>query len=138
MARVSRYIFKALLVIFTVSFCIVLLNSAFDIYNDFAYDKAIVKESPYGYMPILKDVNIYTSGSRYIKSGDYVYVEDWLSAHNGRIVFAKVRSKFDWGYINKDMLVETNINVIPVFSTLMLLGITFLFVRNLIKKLILN
>lgn len=134
MARVSRYIFKALLVIFTVSFCIVLLNSAFDIYNDFAYDKAIVKESPYGHTPMLQNVNNYSSGSRFVKSGDYVYVEDWLSAHNGRIAFATVRSGFDRGYINREMLVETNINIMPVFSTLILLIITFVFFRNLIKK----
>jgi len=135
MTRGYRYFFKALFVAFTVSLFIVLLNSAFDIYNDFAYDRAILRENPYGYTPMLKNVNDYSSGSRFIKGGDYVYVEDWLSAHNGRIAFAKVRSKFDWGYINKDLLVETNINVLPVFSSLILIFMTVMILRSLIKKL---
>jgi len=134
MTRGYRFFFKALFSVFMVSLLIVLLNSAFDIYNDFVYDRAILKDNPYGYTPLLKNVNDYSGTSRMIKGGEYVYVEEWLSAHDGRVAFAKVRSKFDWGYINREMLVETNINVIPVISTLVLIMLTFLFVRNLVKK----
>ncbi len=113
---------------------VILLNSSFDIYNDFAYDRAIVRESPFGYIPMLRDVYDYGSSSKNIRSGDYVYVEDWLSAHNGRVAFAKVRSKFDWGYINRDLLVETNINVLPIISSLALFCLIVFIFRTLIKK----
>jgi hypothetical protein len=137
MSAAAGYVFKALLAIAAAAACIILLNSSFDIYNDFAYDKAIVKDSPYGHTPLLLNVNNYSSTSRFVKSGDYVYVEDWLAAHNGKIAFSRVRSKFDWGYINREMLVEANINVLPVISSLILLLITFFSVKNLIKKFIL-
>lgn len=138
MSGPARYFFKALLVISLTAVCIILLNSSFDLYNDFAYDKAIVKDNPYGHTPLLQNVNNYSSSSSSVKGGDYVYVEEWLAAHNGRIAFSRVRSKFDWGYINREMLVETNINVLPVISTLILLMIVFFIVKNLVKKFILN
>ena len=112
---------------------IIMLNSSFDIYNDFAYDKAIVKESPYGYTPMLTDVYNYGSILKNIRGGDYVYVEDWLSAHNGKIAFAKVRSKFDRGYINRDLLVQTNINMLPILSSLFLVCLLVFMFRTLIK-----
>ncbi len=115
-------------------FTAVLINSSFDIYNNFAYDKAILRETPYGYTPMLHDVNNYHSGQKKIRSGEFVYVEDWISAHDGRIVFAKVRSKFDWGYINRDLLVKTNINVIPIISIMLLLGFVYLFFKNIIRR----
>jgi len=126
---------KALLSLLVLSLSAILLNSSLDLYNDFVYDKAIIKENPYGYTPMLKDVHNYSSGAKNIRSGDFVYVEDWLSAHNGRLAFAKVRSKFDWGYINKDLLVETNINIIPPMSALMLLLIIVLSLRVMIRNL---
>jgi hypothetical protein len=130
----KKIILKALVSIAASMLIVIFLNSAFDLYNDFAFDKAIVKESPFGYIPLLKDVYNYGSSTKNIRGGDYVYVEDWLSAHNGRVAFAKVRSKFDWGYINRDLLVEANINVLPIFSSLALfcfLGFVF---RTLIRK----
>jgi|SRR4030095_5586986 len=134
MSRCLRIFFKALFIVIVLFSVYGLLNSSFDIYNNFAYDKAIIKENPYGYTPLLKDVYNYHSGQRDLKSGDFVYVEDWISAYNGRVVFAKVRSKFDYGYINKDLLVETNINVFPVFSTLTLSVCMILMLRLLIRK----
>ena len=127
---------KALLFIFVILFISVLLNNSFDIYNDFAYDKAIIRESPYGYTPMLKNVHDYSSSTKNLKSGDFVYVEDWLSAHNGRIAFAKVRSKFEWGYVNNKLLVETNINVVPIISGLMLISILILILKNFYRRLI--
>ncbi|HEY3251123.1 MAG TPA: hypothetical protein VGK25_08390 [Ignavibacteria bacterium] len=134
MARGFNICFKALLVLFVALLFYVLLNSSFDLYNNFAYDKAIIRENPYGYTPLLKDVYNYQSGESKVKSGDYVYVEDWLSAYNGRVIFAKVRSKFDWGYVNKDLLVQTNINILPVFSSLTLTVFFILLFRLLIRK----
>ena len=98
----------------------VLVNSSLDIYNNFAYDRAILKYTPYGYMPILSNPYDYHSEVANVKGGDFVYVEDWTSAYNGRIVFARVKSKLSTGYVNQEMLVETNINVKPVISVLLL------------------
>lgn len=134
MAKARKIILKALIITASAMVTIIMLNSSFDIYNDFAYDKAIVRESPYGYTPMLNDVYNYGSISKNIRGGDYVYVEDWLSAHNGKVAFAKVRSKFDWGYINRDLLVETNINILPIFSSLFLLCLLVLTFKTLIKK----
>lgn len=107
-----------------------LVNSSLDIYNNFAYDKAILKYTPYGYMPLLKNPYDYHSEVANIKGGDFVYVEDWTSAYNGRVVFAKVKSKLNSGYMNQDMLVETNINIMPIISVLML---SFMFVYTFKK-----
>lgn len=134
MAGAKKIVLKALVVTAAAMLLIILLNSSFDIYNDFAYDKAIVKESPYGYTPMLMDVYNYGSISKNIRGGDYVYVEDWLSAHNGKVAFAKVRSKFSWGYINRDLLVETNINILPILSSVFLFCFMMLTLRNLIRK----
>lgn len=107
-----------------------LINSSLDIYNNFAYDKAILRETPYGYAPLLNNPYDYHSGDVNVKSGDFVYVEDWLSAYNGRVAFAKVKSKLNSGYINREMLVETNINVMPIVSVLLL---SFIFIVTLKK-----
>jgi hypothetical protein len=129
--RVIQYVFKALgfflLIVFTYSLAL----SALDIYNDFAYDKAVLKHTPYGYTPILENPHNYSSGLSYVKSGDFVYVEDWTSAVNGRIVFAKVKSKLNTGYVNQDMLVEANINVFPILSVLFLSLIVIYCIRKL-------
>ncbi len=99
----------------------ILVRSALDIYNNFAYDKAIIKDSPFGYTPLLSDPMNYSNFSRQVYSGEYVYVEDWLSAYNGRVVFAKVKSRLNEGYINKDLLVRCNINLKPIISMILLL-----------------
>lgn len=134
MDKGKKILFKVLFLFFAFIFTAILINSSFDIYNNFAYDKAILRESPYGYTPMLQDVNNYHSGLKNIRSGEFVYVEDWISEYDGRIVFAKVRSKFEGGYINRDLLVKTNINVIPVISILLLLGFVYLFVKNIIRR----
>ncbi len=120
MKRLLRYFFKALGIFLLICLTYSLALSALDIYNDFAYDKAVMKHSPYGYTPLLEDPNDYGSWLSHVKNGDFVYVEDWTSATNERIVFAKVKSKLQTGYVNQDMLVEANINVIPIFSVLFL------------------
>jgi hypothetical protein len=130
MRRVIRTLFKALKTAAIAVTAYVLVVSALDIYNDFAYDKAVLKHSPYGYVPLLENPHDYSSGVSDIKGGDFVYVEDWTSAINGRVVFAKVKSKLNTGYINQDMLVETNLNIKPVLAVL-LLG--FIFVYTLRK-----
>ncbi len=71
-----------------------------------------------------------------VKSGDYVYVQDWLSAYDGRIVFAKIKSKFREGYVNKEFLVRTNINPIPILSALFLLIVIFYFSVKLMRKIL--
>ncbi|MBZ0203124.1 MAG: hypothetical protein K8I03_08935 [Ignavibacteria bacterium] len=133
MRRVISVFFKALgfIVLFFVTFALV--NSAMDIYNNFAYDRAILRNSPYGYIPLLNDPNDYHNASAKVKGGDFVYVENWESADNGQVVFAKVRSKFNTGYVNKRLLVEANINVMPIFSV-MLLSLMLLFILKRIYK----
>lgn len=111
---------------------VVLVNSSLDIYNTFAYDKAILRDSPYGYAPLLRDPLDYGSADGLILSGEFVYVTDWLSAYNGRVVFAKVKSKLKEGYINKDLLTEANINIKPVVSVLFLLIMTLYFSKKLL------
>jgi hypothetical protein len=108
-----------------------------DIYNNFAYDKAILKDSPYGWTPLLRDPQNYGSGDGMVLSGEFVYVEDWLSAYNQqtKIAFAKVKSKLKEGYVNRELLVETNINVKPIISALLLLGVFSYSVRKLFIKL---
>ena len=137
MRKILRLSFKALSVLLLFITALILMNSALDIYNNFAYDKAILKDSPYGYTPLLKDPQNYSSGESRILSGEFVYVEDWLSAYNQntRIAFAKVKSKLNEGYVNRDLLVQTNINVKPIISVLLL---TFVFIysaRKLFVKL---
>ena len=102
---------------------------------DFAYDKAIVRESPYGFIPMLVNPGNYRNANDQIKSGDFVYVQDWVSAYNENIVFAKVKSKLNEGYINRDLLTQTNINVKPIISVLMLMFILFYFSRRIYIKL---
>ncbi len=115
---------------------VVLVNSALDIYNNFAYDKAILKDSPYGWTPLLADPQDYSSGEGMILSGEFVYVVDWVSAYNGktRIAFAKVKSKLKEGYINKELLVETNINIKPIISAILLLIVFSYSARKLYLK----
>lgn len=115
---------------------VVLVNSALDIYNTFAYDKAILKDSPYGWTPLLADPQDYSSGEDMILSGEFVYVVDWVSAYNGktRIAFAKVKSKLKEGYINKELLVETNINIKPIISAILLLIVFSYTARKLYLK----
>lgn len=112
----------------------VLINSSLDIYNNFAYDKAILRDTPYGYTPLLENPYDYSSGLKNVKSGEFVYVEDWLSAYNGKIVFSKVKSKLNSGYINREMLVETNINIIPIISVVILGFIFMITIKKLYNK----
>lgn len=130
MKQVMLKAFKALLFFLLIMVIIQLVESSLDIYNNFAYDKALMRTSPYGYIPLLNDPNVYTESNAEIKGGDFVYVENWESADNGRVVFAKVRSKFSSGYVNNRLLVEANINVMPVFSVLMLLVISGTAIRK--------
>ncbi|MCC6866576.1 MAG: hypothetical protein IT280_10500 [Ignavibacteria bacterium] len=135
MKRTVVYVFKvfALIVFFAIVYQLV--NSSLDIYNNFAYDKAVLRSTPYGYIPLLDNPFNYNSVNSNVKGGDYVYVENWESADNGRIVFAKVRSKLNTGYINNRLLVEANINIIPIFSVLMLFGIFTYILRKLFFRL---
>lgn len=136
MGRVFSVISKALGLVFLFFIAQALVNSSLDIYNNFAYDKAILRSTPYGYVPLLQDPGNYQSASSEIKGGDFVYVENWESAKNGRIVFAKVRTKLNSGYVNNKMLVEANINVIPIFSVLLLGLMLFYSFRKIYQKLI--
>jgi len=126
MKRVSLLIIKALFVILLFAIVQQMVLSSLDIYNNFAYDKAILRYTPYGYVPLLDNPNDYHSSNAEVKGGDFVYVENWESADNGIVVFAKVRSKLSTGYVNNRMLVEANLNVMPIFSVLML-GLLFVF-----------
>lgn len=121
MKKYLSIFFKFTELILLVILTFILVRSALDIYNNFAYDKAIIKDSPFGYTPLLSDPKNYSNFSRQVYSGEYVYVEDWLSAYNGRVVFAKVKSRLSEGYINKDLLVQCNINIKPIISMMMLL-----------------
>jgi hypothetical protein len=112
-----------------------MINSAMDIYNNFAYDKAILKDSPYGYVPLLQDPKSYSSGDGTILCGQFVYVVDWLSAYNNKITFAKVKSKLKEGYINKELLTETNINVKPIISVMLLSLMLVFTIKKLFNKL---
>ena len=136
MRRIISVISKALGLMFLFLIAQALVNSSLDIYNNFAYDKAILRSTPYGYVPLLQDPNNYQSAEAKVKGGDFVYVENWESANNGKIVFAKVRSKLNSGYVNNKMLVEANLNVMPVFSVLMLGLMLFYSFRKIYHKLI--
>jgi len=120
------FLFKALLLLIFVFVTEALINSSLDIYNNFAYDKAILRYTPYGYVPLLNSPMDYRNSDSKVKGGDFVYVENWESADNGSVVFAKVRSKFSSGYVNKRLLVKANINVMPIVSVL-ILGTMFLY-----------
>lgn len=124
MKRVSLLILKALFVILLFAVVQQMVMSSLDIYNNFAYDKAILRYTPYGYVPLLDNPNDYHSSNANVKGGDFVYVENWESADNGSVVFARVKSKLRTGYVNNRMLVEAKINVMPIFSVLML-GVIF-------------
>lgn len=136
MRKLLKILLKSFLGLILFAITVVLINSALDIYNNFAYDKAILKDTPYGWTPLLRDPQNYGSGEGMVLSGEFVYVEDWLSAYNQktRISFAKVKSKLREGYVNKDLLVETNINVKPIISVLLLLGIFGYSMRKLFLK----
>ncbi len=130
MKRAALFAVKALFFVLITAIVYQLADSSLDIYNNFAYDKAVLRTTPYGYVPLLKNPFDYQSWGPEVKGGDFVYVENWESADNGRVVFAKVRSKFNSGYINNRMLVEANLNVMPVLSVLMLAGFIALFSRK--------
>jgi len=134
MRKRSKILLNCLGCILILSLVYVLSYSTLDIYNNFAYDKAILKDSPFGYTPMLKDPGDYSSMNNEIRSGEYVYVVDWLSAYNSRVVFAKVKSKLDEGYVNKDLLVQANLNINPVVSLSLLLTILILSIRKAYKK----
>lgn len=109
---------------------LLLVRSSLDIYNTFAYDKAIVKESPYGYVPLLQNPADWHSSSEEVFSGQFVYVEDWVRAYNNRITFAKVKKRLKGGYINKELLVEAKLDIKPVVSLILLtLILTFITIR---------
>jgi hypothetical protein len=127
---------KASLWLFALMFVFILYRSALDIYNTFAYDKAIVKDSPYGSVPMLEDPKDWKHFIANIHSGDFVYVEDWLSAYNNRISFAKVKSKFNTGYMNQDLLVPVPVNIKPVVSVFLLSIFIIAVGYKLIKKFI--
>ena len=135
MKRVPLLILKALffLMLFAVTYQMV--NSSLDIYNNFVYDKAVLRLTPYGYVPLLQDPFDYKSAGAEVKGGDFVYVENWESADNGRVVFAKVRSKFSTGYVNNRLLVGANINVMPIVSVLLLGFMMFLTIKKIYFKL---
>jgi hypothetical protein len=132
--KVLSVIFKSFASLLLLLFTYVLVNSSLDIYNNFAYDKAILRDTPYGYAPLLQDPNDYHSGDVTVKSGEFVYVEDWLSAYNGRVEFAKVKSRLNTGYLNREMLVETNINIMPIISVLLLSCIFAVTLKKLYNK----
>lgn len=134
MRRVISVFFKALGFIVLFLVIVALVNSAMDIYNNFAYDKAVLRYSPYGYIPLLNDPYDYHTSNAEVKGGDFVYVESWESANNGQVVFAKVRSKFNTGYVNKRLLVQANINVMPIFSVLMLSVMLLLILKKIHKR----
>ena len=114
---------------------IILFNSALDVYNNFAYEKAILKDSPYGLTPLLVNPKDYGSADGFVKCGDFVYVEDWVSAANGKIIFAKVRSRLREGYINKELLVSTHINLKPIIAVLLLCLMLVFITRKVFTKL---
>ncbi|RPI13245.1 MAG: hypothetical protein EHM58_18835 [Ignavibacteriae bacterium] len=114
----------------------VLFRSALDIYNTFAYDKALVKDSPYGSVPMLEDPKNWRDNITDVKSGDFVYVEDWLVAYNNRVSFAKVKSKLNSGYMNQDLLVHAKTNIKPVISVIILSILLIVVSYKIIKKFI--
>jgi len=115
-------------------FIYLLSFNLFDIYNNFAYDNAILRDSPYGFTPLLDNPKDMTSVNEFIRSGQYVYVVDWLSAYNSKVVFAKVKSGLKEGYINKDLLVAANFNILPLASALILLVLLSLAFRRAYKR----
>ncbi|HMQ80009.1 MAG TPA: hypothetical protein PKE39_06680 [Ignavibacteria bacterium] len=131
MKRIALLVIKALFFVILFSLIYQMVNSSLDIYNNFAYDKAVLRYTPYGYVPLLDNPNDYRSSNADVKGGDFVYVENWESADNGSIVFAKVRSKLSTGYVNRRMLVEANINVMPIISVLILSFLIVFAVRKI-------
>lgn len=128
-------ILKALFFLMLCAITYQMVNSSLDIYNNFAYDKAVLRLTPYGYVPLLQNPYDYKSGDSQVKGGDFVYVENWESADNGRVVFAKVKSKFHTGYVNNRLLVEANINVMPIVSVILLGFMMILLLRIFFLKL---
>ena len=129
MKKIKSFFLKFFEFLFLGIVTFILIRSSLDIYNNFAYDRAIIKDSPYGYTPLLKDPLNYTNINKDIYSGEYVYVVDWLSAYNGKVAFAKVKSRLEEGYVNKELLVETHLNVKPIISIILLIFI-FTFLMN--------
>jgi hypothetical protein len=111
---------KIVLILLLAASVFVLINSSLDIYNNFAYDKAILKDTPHGWTPFLQNPQDWGSANGIVLSGEFVYVVDWLSAYNNRVAFARVKSKLKEGYINRDLLVETNVNLKPIISVFFL------------------
>ncbi len=130
MKRAALLAAKALFVIVLTAVVYKMADSSLDLYNNFAFDKAVLRTTPYGYVPLLDNPYDYKSWGTEVKGGDFVYVENWESADNGKVVFAKVRSKFSSGYINNRLLVEANINLMPLISVVMLTGFLILFTRK--------
>jgi hypothetical protein len=125
---------KVFMILFMLLCIAVLVNSTLDVYNNFAYDKAVVRDSPYGSTPLLTNPGDFKSADGQMKNGDYVYVVDWLSAYENKIPFAKVKSKLKEGFINNRLLVETNLNIKPVISVLLLVSLMIYFTRKIFKK----
>ncbi len=134
MKRLIHHVFKALRWLFLAAITYVLVNSSLDLYNNFAYDKAIMRDTPYGYTPLLEDPYDYHRSNGDVRSGQFVYVEDWQSADNGRVSFARVKSGLSSGYVNTDFLVETNINIMPIISVLLLSFIFVITFKRLYNK----
>ena len=55
MKKIQAVITKALGIILLGIVTYALVNSSLDIYNNFAYDKAVLRNSPYGYVPMLEE-----------------------------------------------------------------------------------
>lgn len=109
----------------------VLTNSLLDFYNNIAYGKAIIRETPFGSVPLLKSPADFQSSETLVKSGDFVYIVDKISAYEQNIVFSKVKSKLKEGYVNSEMLVETEVNVKPFLSAILTIIILLFFSKKI-------
>lgn len=134
--RITILLFKMSTGLIAMMLIFILYRSALDIYNTFAYDKAIVKDSPYGSVPMLEDPKVWNNYTTSIHSGDFVYVEDWLCAYNNNISFAKVKSKLNSGYMNQDLLIPVALNIKPVISVFILSILLFIVTFKIIRKFI--
>lgn len=102
-----------------VTISVILISNSLDLYNIFVYENVYLKPTPYGYVPILENPSDYSSVVINVKGGSFLYVEDWTRAVNGKVVFAKIRTGLNEGFINQEMLVRTSINPYPIISFLM-------------------
>lgn len=57
MKRVTLLALKALFFVMLFAVIYQMVNSSLDIYNNFAYDKAVLRYTPYGYVPLLDNPN---------------------------------------------------------------------------------